>query len=352
MSDKLKNLFEESDCPDKAMLFSYIKGKLSPQKAHLVEEHLIDCAFCSEAIEAYRDESDLLLIEEKLIEIETRINRGELGRNRGGLFAPQRFLKYAALIVVMLLSMTGLYFLLSENKNEEMVMEAPVTRNAPGIQKHEKEHRLAPEPARAVKPYTNKNQDETAHSVLEESDDSANPLASDYSNGLVNDEEVTGTERIKELASSQKTSPATGNNKKPDISKDERSISTNESNSSHETETPANAEFLRLDNAFIKTETAQKSEELSRVAVVSTKQKSILDSAIQEYDQKYFIRTIEILKNFEGKDKRETAKAKWYLANAYVQTYDYVKAKPILEELIDSGSSYSRKARKLLENLN
>ena len=78
---------------------------------------------------------------------------------------------------------------------------------------------------------------------------------------------------------------------------------------------------------------------------------SILYSASRAYDKGYYIATINLLGTFSGTTNRESSKADWYLANAYVKTREYDKARPILERLGSGSSSYARKSRKLLQDI-
>ncbi len=52
MNGPLNILFNpQTACLTKEAMFDYIDGKLTPAQCHAVERHLLDCAFCSEAME-------------------------------------------------------------------------------------------------------------------------------------------------------------------------------------------------------------------------------------------------------------------------------------------------------------
>jgi len=346
MNDRLKNIFTQSDCPDKQLLFDYLAGKLDPSKEHAVEEHLVDCAFCSEAIEAYREEGELTEISNQLSDIEGRILRGETGKKTVG-FSSQEYFKYAALLALVLLSMTGLYFLLSENKDKNLVMEAPVSKRAPTMQKSEDRLNRAPEPAKAVKQdgRSVKTKDQISENLpqRELSDKSDADMQLDFR------EELSAESFTKVSNENYKTTPATVNQSaRPasDKTKDLENIKGSR--------VAINTKEIQAADAITEFPESTVSDEVTlsntKIAAIDQKKsRQILDSAIMAYDNRYYIQAINILLNFSAGDKKEAQKADWYLASSYVQTREYEKARPILERLISEGSSYSRKARKLLE---
>lgn len=346
MNDHLKNIFDQSPCPDRQTLFDYITGKLSPSKEHSVEEHLLDCAFCSEAIEAYREEKDLSTVNDQLIDIESRILSGDTRKKPGG-FSPQEYLKYAALLALVLISMTGLYFLLSDNKDQDLVIEAPVSKRAPTVQKTESRMNQAPEPAKAVRK-TGKSgrlKDSSAESFSgsELSDDLGAGIQYEYSEGpVVETPAKTSNERTPATKPASTLSKTAASKKSKDL---EVLRTAREESDNKELPTTAATPEIN-DNAS--------SDEVTLSAVKMTsvdqkKSRQILESAIKAYDSRFYIQAINILLSFSASDKKEAQKADWYLASAYAETREYEKARPILERLISEGSSYSRKARKLLE---
>lgn len=355
MTDKLKHIFEESDCPDKATLFSYVAGTLSPSKEHSVEEHLVDCAFCSEAIESFRSEKDPYEIQERIAEMETRILRGDTGKNRGGTSFQKYFLGYAAVLVLLLVSLGGLYFLLSENKDGNLVMEAPVSRQAPSVQKQEGSKQIPPSPARAVN--SSESREKAKQGLL--LSDEERMLSGDTENESdlqnVDVRFRASSDEAKESKEVGAASAKVVNQKNPAAPKQVESLaklkeegpaSTNEVREFSRTTSLDSPSAANSDSRLLY---ATKTEAGKREA---KKTISILDSAVDAFENRFYIRTVNLLLNYPAKDKREAAKADWYLASAYVQTREFEKARPILEGLASGSSSYSRKARKLLETIN
>ncbi len=335
MNDKLKNIFEETECPSGETLLSYLDGSLPAAEQHRLEVHMVDCAFCSEALEGYREEKNHSGLQSQLKDLEARILRGEAGEKKGLLLFWQPYLKYAAILGIVLLSFTTLYFIFSDSRNEELVMEAPVSHQAPSVQKQERKDLPAPKPARAVK---------------KESLRSAPSINADV---------PAESSEMLDMGEAQEEEPAT--------------LAQNESKVATETKLPAREKTLlkakELSDASKKDQAASavlEETESTRMSSMDEQtvagttdaeiatlltSSSLLDSAIRAYDKGFYIQTINLLGNFSGKNKRESAKANWFLANAYVQTKEYEKARPILEALQKDNASYSRKARKLLDSI-
>lgn len=52
MSKEINHIiFSPTDCLSEKMMFDYIDNKLTPKERHLMEKHLLDCEFCSDAME-------------------------------------------------------------------------------------------------------------------------------------------------------------------------------------------------------------------------------------------------------------------------------------------------------------
>ncbi len=347
MNDQLKNIFDQSPCPDRQTLFDYITGKLSPSKEHSVEEHLLDCAFCSEAIEAYREEKDLSALNDQLMEIDKRIQSGDTEKKQYG-FSPQEYLKYAALLALVLISMTGLYFLLSDNKDPDLVIEAPVSKRAPSVQKTESRMNQSPEPAKAVRK-TDKsggllNATSEQYSDTELFDDLKADVSTQNNEGFADESSVKVSNERTPVAPPTSTQSKTAALKK---SKDTEGMRTTREEVDNNKELQATSATTEIDEKATSDELSLSSVKLTSVDPKRSRQ--VLDSAIKAYDSRFYIQAINILLTFSASDKKEGQKADWYLASAYAETREYEKARPILERLISEGSSYSRKARKLLE---
>lgn len=76
MSD-LNNIFSSSSCLTQAQLINYIQQKLNTDETYLVESHLNDCPFCSDAIDGLM-EADLIQMQEIIKEIKPKLLHNQL----------------------------------------------------------------------------------------------------------------------------------------------------------------------------------------------------------------------------------------------------------------------------------
>lgn len=54
MSDKLKNILSQTECPSTDIFYNYLENKLSKSDTHAFESHLNDCEFCQEALDGFQ----------------------------------------------------------------------------------------------------------------------------------------------------------------------------------------------------------------------------------------------------------------------------------------------------------
>ena len=54
MAGNYQNILNHQDCIPEEKLLNYIEGKLSPQDANSVEQHLLECELCSDALEGLK----------------------------------------------------------------------------------------------------------------------------------------------------------------------------------------------------------------------------------------------------------------------------------------------------------
>jgi len=335
MKSRLNHIFHEGPCPDSKTLFSYLEGRLDHGQRFLLESHLLSCEFCTEALEAYRNEKSLAESRLRLAELEGRIQRYEPGRIQGPVKPYYIYMRYAALLTLVLLSVSGLYFLLRDKNTEDLVVEAPVAKNAPGILR-EKSERQRPEPAKALAP---ENSGRESIPEDNETDASLNETSAPAPEADL-PASATGNEA---LFSAEKTTKKTSVKTPVKDLQKETVVSPDESDKT--TITEADQQIAEEKRESVLTEVATKKSAENR------KKGSYLDSAVEAYENGYYINTINMLQSFSSPDKKEYAKAQWYLANAYVQTKDYVRARKVLEPLGAGTGSYARKARKLLEEI-
>lgn len=71
MNDHKHKIFNPTDCIPEQTMFDYIDNKLSAKERHAVEKHLLDCGFCSDALEGLelvKDRERIGIINQKVNE--------------------------------------------------------------------------------------------------------------------------------------------------------------------------------------------------------------------------------------------------------------------------------------------
>src|SRR3954469_2483558 len=54
MAGNYQNMLDHQDCISEGRMLEYIAGKLSSQEANRVEQHLLECELCSDALEGLK----------------------------------------------------------------------------------------------------------------------------------------------------------------------------------------------------------------------------------------------------------------------------------------------------------
>jgi hypothetical protein len=133
MNNQLHTIFDpRTACLTQEAMFDYIDGKLSEHDAHLLEKHVLDCAFCSEALEGLELVKDRSKVRAAAILIEGV--EEEKKKGGGGRIIPFNFsVKLAAAAVVILLIGSAVLYRITQG-NDKQSAEA-------GKSLHESEHK-------------------------------------------------------------------------------------------------------------------------------------------------------------------------------------------------------------------
>jgi|GEM_PF-3317441 len=119
MSNKRGNIFNEGKCLTAAELLAYAQGKLSGAEAHRAEKHLVDCEFCSEALEGIMKSGDLQGVPQHLDELNERIDTA-VGKPSPVRVTHFSFRKIAAVIALLIVS-GGLWVYIGRmNRSEKL----------------------------------------------------------------------------------------------------------------------------------------------------------------------------------------------------------------------------------------
>lgn len=115
MPGKLENILLSGACIPEEMLMDYLDGKLTPRDMHLVEKHLLECEFCSEALEGMkgmnRGEAELIFAD-----LDKKIN-DRIATPAAKVIPIKRDYRIAAVVSLLILSGATFWFL--KNKQQE-----------------------------------------------------------------------------------------------------------------------------------------------------------------------------------------------------------------------------------------
>jgi hypothetical protein len=120
----------QTACLTEQAMFAYIDGKLSPAECHAVEKHLLDCAFCSEAMEGLELVRDRSKVSAPL----PGTGHGAIEPKRGRIIPFNSPYKLAAAAAILLLVGSVVFLRYSgTSQTEQLSMKedkkAPLTRN-------------------------------------------------------------------------------------------------------------------------------------------------------------------------------------------------------------------------------
>ncbi|MBK9637873.1 MAG: tetratricopeptide repeat protein [Bacteroidetes bacterium] len=129
----MSNHHHNTPCLSSQEMLDYIQGILSSQEQHRIEKHLLDCEFCSDALEGIQlmeNPNSLLAIEE---ELNSEINsitaeKEEENESKVIVFFPWRM---AAAIVLIFISTITLWMVIPKNNTQELISEKSVPYPAP-----------------------------------------------------------------------------------------------------------------------------------------------------------------------------------------------------------------------------
>src|SRR6187455_1308483 len=119
MSNKRRNIFNEEKCLTAEELLAYAQGKLSGAEAHRAEKHLLDCEFCSEALEGIMQSGDLQGVPIILDELNERIDAAA-GKSSPVRVTRFSYRKIAAVIALLIVSGSLWFYIDRMNRSEKL----------------------------------------------------------------------------------------------------------------------------------------------------------------------------------------------------------------------------------------
>ena len=121
MEDKFINLLKNDECVTEEMMLKYHGDVLSPADRHRIERHLIECDFCSDAMEGLASQN-LSDTKDSLRRLDQRLDQ-RISEPKGGAFQRQWIFRIAAVVVLVSLFGGGYYYLQSIKKSERVFTE-------------------------------------------------------------------------------------------------------------------------------------------------------------------------------------------------------------------------------------
>lgn len=126
MSKRLNNIFSATDCLSAEILIAYAENRLEADEKYLVEKHLLDCQFCTDALEGISSLKDKSKLKPALSELSKKIDSYSKERKTRVIYFDFRRSMAAAAVLVFLVGVTFIfrYYLLKQDK--EMVAQRTV----------------------------------------------------------------------------------------------------------------------------------------------------------------------------------------------------------------------------------
>ena len=106
---KMKPLFQPHECLTDAEIKAYLAGQLSPDQRFRVENHLLDCPLCDDAVEGYR----------VMLEIESATVENKSGTKVVSL-RPRNIISIAAAISILIAAAFWLNGAMQENGDQDL----------------------------------------------------------------------------------------------------------------------------------------------------------------------------------------------------------------------------------------
>ncbi len=133
MNNNMSNPPQNTPCLSSKEMLDYTQGILSTQEQHRIEKHLLECEFCSDAMEGIqlmKNPNSLLSIEEELnLEIDSMTSEEEEDSDdKVKVLFPWRM---AAAIALIFVSTLTLWMVIPKNNTQKLMSEKSVAYPAP-----------------------------------------------------------------------------------------------------------------------------------------------------------------------------------------------------------------------------
>ena len=365
MAGNYQNILNHQDCIPEEKLLNYIEGKLSPQDANSVEQHLLECELCSDALEGLKllhPEKARAITAELNNKIDKRIEsmqnlRSEGQAEKGAKVLPFGSFYRIAAIFVLIALVGGGYWLIKNSKDENAIA---LNKNPePAVNKDSV-------PAQFEAPAGVVSTDEVTASLKKEIVSTTPKFSIEGNKKVENSSAYSSSENIKEnekvgddpgktekdMITSQSDTFFTGNEvalSKIDNSNLNRQQASNAVENYHSSQGAPAAE-TKSSGVLMKKNADSESSAKTKNASEASGEKSVFERGKTNYDRKNFDAAAN---DFEKLIKDTASKyyddSKWYLANCYMRTNRNAKAKKLLQEISNSNSVHNKEAFGLLQ---
>jgi TolA-binding protein len=395
MSNKPGNIFNEGRCLTTEELLAYAQGRLSGAEAHRAEKHLLDCDFCSEALEGIMNEGDLHKVPQLIDELNERIDAvsGKSSPVRATYFS---FRKIAA-VVALLIVTGGLWVYIGRmNRSEKLFSQyyepyQPATDSIAEI-KPQPEATIPPEaalPPEAAPVFNGKSLPQTTAPKVIAEEKKAND-GKQVETTTLKDEVTVGYNAAQEdvvvqaegastqgaLAKAPSDDVIVTQNESDELAADKSKNLRSKSTESLSKEVPASATFstkretefadVRVDAAQLQRAPLQEAIHLYEAGVYEEafqKAEKFLKKFPKDEEGLFYsgVSALSLKKEKVAAERLEDClatgaqqwkeEASWYLSLCYVKLGKPQDAKPLLQFLARGTSIHAGEAKKMLESI-
>ena len=350
MAGNFQNILDHRNCIPEDKLLEYIAGRLSPQEANRVEQHLLECELCSDALEGLK-----MLHPDKSKEITAELNRkidARLENVKGGKVVQfSSFYRIAAILVLAALFGGG-YWLVrntSDNKSIALNESGSLKKDSLPIQFESPAGSIAvPETVSVKKEYAS-----TTPKFLPENKNVAAQTATSEAAKDINDTRINthdGAKSKNDIAIIQTDSFYSGD----EIAMAEREVNitaqNQASNAIEDYHSSQGAPAAETKSAGKSMDNMSKKSAAFDVTSDTLNNELLFNRGKSNYDKKKFdIAANDFEKLIKDTSSKYYDDSKWFLANCYMRTNRTIQARKLLQEISNSNSVHKREAFGLLQ---
>ena len=128
-NNDINNIFSDSDCLPEKKLFDYQNNKLSSKEKYLVEKHIANCEFCSDALEGLSLIRDSHHVKKSINDINTAIDKFTYKKKTKTVTLNFSTKLAIAATIAILIGISFLFTHYLRNINNKIIADNNITRN-------------------------------------------------------------------------------------------------------------------------------------------------------------------------------------------------------------------------------